>query len=146
MSKSFKVAADRAVDGVEVVERLDFTIDGTEETLWAYVPSAGQLVLLTAAAGARDATRQSAEFMETFWSLVEPETGDILRARMLDARDPFGLPDVLNIIEWLAEESTGRPTRPSDDSSGSRTNSGDRSTEPVRARASTRSRSPQIAS
>lgn len=145
MSKSFKIATDRALDA-EVVERLDFTIDGTEETLYAYLPTSGQLVMLAAAVGARDMTRQSAEFMETFWSLLDEKSEGILRARMLDPYDPFDLSDIMNIIEWLSEEGSGRPTSPSSDSSPTRTATGTRSTARARQRASTRSSSPRIGS
>jgi hypothetical protein len=143
MAKSFRLAAERSVEG-ETLEPLDFTVEGTEETLYAFPPSEGQLVLLTAAAGARDATRQSAEFMDTFWSLLDEETTDILRSRMLDPGDTFGLTDVMHIIQWLSEEAAARPTESSGGSTLSPRSTGNRSTVRARARASTRSPSPQI--
>ncbi len=145
MGKSFHLAAERAVDG-EVVTQLDFTVEGTEETLYAFLPSEGQLVLLTAAAGAREATTQAAEFMDTFWSLLDERAAGILRARMLDPFDPFGLNDVMNIIAWLSEVAAARPTGSSGGSTRSPSSTGNRSTARARQRASTRSTSPQIGS
>lgn len=145
MAKSFRLAAARSLDG-EVVEKLDFTIDGTEETLYAYPPSEGQLVLLTAASGARQQQRQISEFMDVFWSLVDEDTENILRDRLSDPYDTFGVQDILNIIEWLSEEAAARPTQPSSGSTPSQRSDGTRSTAPARRRASTRSPSRQIGS
>lgn len=145
MVKSFELSAAEAAGALE--DALPFQMEGSDEQLYAYRPTEDQLVMLMGAAGPTARVEQMAgAFMELFWSLLEDETRAHLHARLADRLDPFGLRDIMNIVEWLVEETTGFPTPPSPASTRSRSTSGQRSTATPRPRASTRSRSPRTAS
>lgn len=145
MTKSFQLAAAEAAGLTE--DALPFEMEGHDDQLYAYLPTEGQLVLLMGAMSEfSGAEEQGMAVMDLFWSLMEPETATALRRRLRDRTDSFGLQDILNIIEWLVEESSARPTKSSSASTPSRSTSGQRSTAPARRQASTRSRSPRTAS
>lgn len=145
MSKSFALAAEEASGTAD--ERLDFTIDGDDTQLYAYLPSEGQMVLLLGVASeSTDPGAASAAVMDVFWELLEEDTRRHLRRRLLARTDTFGLGDIMNIIEWLVEESAARPTTPSSGSTPSPGSTGRPSTASARQRASSRSTSPRTAS
>lgn len=145
MSKSFALAAEEANGTAE--EALPFTMDGDDTQLYAYLPGEGQMVLLLGVASElSDPGASSAAVMDVFWELLSEDTRRHLRRRLLSRTDPFGLADIMNIIEWLVEESTARPTTPSSASTSSQETTGRRSTGTARQRASTRSTSPRTAS
>jgi hypothetical protein len=145
MSKSFALAVAEANGQVE--DALPFQMEGDDTQLYAYLPGEGQLVLLMGiVGGGQDAQSTATTVLEIFWSLMEPDTARVLRRRLADRTDSFGVGDVMNIVEWLVEEAAARPTQSSSASTPSRTTSGQRSTASARPRASTRSRSPRTAS
>jgi hypothetical protein len=144
MSKSFALAAAEAT-GIE--DALPFEMEGDDTQLYAYRPTEGQIALLLGAtAGGARPEQMAGAFMELFWSLMEEETARVLRARLADRTDRFGLTDLMNIVEWLVEEASGFPTQQPPASTRSRATSGQRSTATARQRASTRSSSPRVAS
>jgi hypothetical protein len=145
MSKSFSLAAEEATGTAD--DRLDFTMEGDDTQLYAYLPSEGQMVLLLGVASdLTDAGSASAAVLDVFWELLEEDTRRHLRRRLLSRTDQFGLGDIMNIIEWLVEEAAARPTTPSSASTPSRGTTGRRSTATSRQQASTRSTSPRTAS
>lgn len=145
MSKSFSLAVQEATGTAD--DRLDFTMEGDDTQLYAYLPSEGQMVLLIGVASdLTDVGVASAAVMDVFWELMETDTRRHLRRRLLVREDSFGLGDIMNIIEWLVGESTARPTTPPSASTPSRGTTGRRSTATARQRASTRSPSPRTAS
>ena len=145
MSKSFALAVAEANGLVE--DALPFQMEGDDTQLYAYLPGEGQLVLLMGVAGQGQPPQEVAgTVLEIFWSLMEPDTARVLRRRLTDRADSFGIGDIMNIVEWLVEEAAARPTQSSSASTPSRTTSGQRSTGTARPRASTRSRSPRTAS
>jgi len=145
MSKSFALAAAEATGAVE--DALPFQMEGSDDQLYAYLPGEGQLLLLLGLAGPGQSPQELAQtVLDVFWGLMEPETAGILRRRLNDRNDSFGVADVMNIVQWLIEEASARPTQSSFASTPSRTTSGQRSTATARQRASTRSRSPRPAS
>lgn len=147
MTKSFELAVKRANDGDDADERMPFQMEGSDEQLYAYPPTEGQLVLLIGAmAETERADQRAAAILDTFWSLLTEDTIAVLKRRLRDRNDTFGLADIMNIIEWIVEDSTGRPTKSSLASLPSRATSGHLSTGGVQRRASTRSRSAPIAS
>lgn len=150
MSKSFALAAAEAA-GFDVDEKLPFQVEGDETQLYAYLPGEGQVVMLMGVAGLDEydtpgIAAASAEVMNVFWELMDDQSRAHLRRRLRDRHDRFGLGDILNIIEWLVEEASARPTRSPSDSTPSPQANGRPSTGSVRQRASTRSPSPRTAS
>lgn len=145
MSKSFALAAEEANGTAD--DALEFQMEGDDTQLRAYLPSEGQMVLiLGVASDLTDAGQASAAVMDVFWELLEEDTRRHLRRRLLSRTDPFGLGDIMNIIEWLVEESTARPTQQPSASTPSRGTTGRPSTGSARQRASTRSTSTRTAS
>lgn len=149
MAKEFALAVQRDLesDEVEADERMPFTMADDDTQLYALPPTTGQLALLAGAMSEfADEGRVAASVMDMFWSLLDEDTGRHLRGRLRDRKDVFELEDVMNILEWVVEETTARPTKQPSDYLESRASSGRRSTAPARKRASTRSPSPRIVS
>jgi len=144
MSKTFELAVQAATDGED--ERLPFKMQGSDEQLYAYKPSEGQIVLLMGLASDSTSAEAGATVLEVFWSLLDEDTTTVLRRRLIDRTDPFGLADIMNIIEWIVEETSARPTQSSLASLPSRATSGHLSTGGVPRKRSTRSASRPIAS
>lgn len=145
MTKSFALATAKATGKKAADDRLPFQMEGDDTQLYAYAPSEGQLVLLLGIT--EDGGLEAAsEVMNVFWESLEEDTAEHLRARLRARTDPFGLMDVMNIIEWLVEEAAARPTTPPPASTPSRRQSGPPSTGTARQRASTRSTSRRTAS
>jgi hypothetical protein len=144
MSKSFNLSVAEANDDVE--DAMPFQIEGDDTQLYAYPPTEGQLVLLVGAVGDAEPGQQAATVITVFWSLLEENTAAILRRRLGDRHDSFGLADIMNIIEWIVEETTARPTQSSLASLPSRATSGHLSTGGAPRKARARSTSHPIAS
>lgn len=145
MSKSFALAVSEANDDLD--EKLPFKMEGDDTQLYAYRPTEGQLILLMGTmADDSDGAQSAATVLEVFWSLLDDDTAANLRRRLRDRRDTFGIADILNIIEWIVEETTARPTKSSLASVPSRATSGHLSTGGVPRKRSTRSPSRPIAS
>ena len=142
MSKEFTLAVQQANEQVD--ETLPFKMQGDDTQLYAYLPTEGQLVLIMGAmSDIGNPQEQAATVLDTFWSLLEEDSRAVLRRRLADRHDTFGVGDILNIVEWIVEEVAARPTQSSLASMPSRATSGHLSTGGVPRKASTRSRSPR---
>jgi hypothetical protein len=145
MTKSFALAVAEANGDVE--DALPFEMEGSDEQLYAYRPTEGQMILLLGAMSEYSTGgQQAAIVLDVFWSLLDPHTATVLRGRLRDREDTFGLQDIMNIIEWIVEESAARPTKSSLASLPSRATTGHLSTGGAPRPRSTRSRSAPIAS
>lgn len=123
MTKAFALAAKSAV--VDEVQAMDFTIDGTEETLYIYPPKNAQLALIMSSmSDDAEGTEGIATFMSTFFGLLDEDSRPIIRRRLKDRQDPFDIPDVMEIIKWVISEAAERPTQSSSASTPSRTPTG----------------------
>lgn len=146
MVKEFALALERELED-EPDELLPFTMQGDDTQLYALMPTEADVAL---AAGALSQYAEDGEkvvaILDLFWSLMDDETARYLRRRLRDRKDRFGVPDVMNVLEWIIEERTGRPTKPSSGSTASQPSTGARSTANSPRKASTRSRSRQTAS
>jgi len=146
MVKEFALALEREISE-EPDELLPFTMQGDDTQLFALVPTEADVAL---AAGALSQYAEDGEkvvaILDLFWSLMTEDTTRHLRRRLRDRKDRFGVGDVMNVLEWLIEERTGRPTKPSSGSTASQPSTGARSTVNSQRKASTRSRSRQTAS
>jgi hypothetical protein len=147
MVKEFALALEREMNDDEEEELLPFKIQGDDTQLYAMTPTEADIALVAGAMSqyAEDGEKAVA-ILDLFWSLMDPPTARHLRRRLRDRSDRFQLADVMNVLEWIVEERTGRPTKPSSGSTASQPSTGARSTANSRRKASTRSRSPQIAS
>jgi hypothetical protein len=145
MSKTFNLAVAEANETDE--DRLPFKMQGSDDQLYAYKPTEGQLVLLLGVMSDFESPEKAAStVLDVFWSLLEEESAGLLRKRLRDRHDTFALADIMNIIEWIVEESAARPTQSSLVSLPSRATSGHLSTGGAPRSRSTRSRSAPIAS
>jgi hypothetical protein len=146
VAKNFNLAVSEA-NGSDESAPLPFTMQGSDEQLYAYRPTEGQLVLLMGVMSEFESPeQQAATVLDVFWSLLDEETSSILRRRLRDRNDSFALRDIMNIIEWVVEETAARPTQSSLDSRPSRATSGHLSTGGAPRKARTRSSSRPIAS
>jgi hypothetical protein len=123
------------------------------------LPDINQVVLSTAMIeGATSNTRAGAALINIFFSLikpdyVEPDPDDPeddgegyytdfvarqLQTKMMDPKDAFGIEVIANIMSWLLEEWSDRPTTPSSRSSSSPKRRGSTSKATQRGAESTR--------
>lgn len=95
----------------------------------AYPPTDGQWAMALAGLGRHtsDATRLAA-IIDFFVGVLDEPSHQYLVERLLDRRDPFGLPEVSELLEWMVEEWGGRPTGSPSGSATSRRTGGQKST------------------
>jgi len=111
----------------EGAEPLTFVLDDFEYT--ALPPTPAQFaVFMSTQAESRDVSDRVAGVIDFFDGLLTEEARRTFRKRLLDRDDPFDFDMVQEIMEWLVEEWSARPTQPSSGSVASRTNTGRRST------------------
>lgn len=135
--------------------KIVFTHDGREVTF--FMPGAAQLAALlqlSAVVRSQDAENVDPQvliaYVETFFGLMDKETQQHFRTRMLDRNDPFeltgpgGVSEILNFV--VGEWSGGRPTKKPSGSQPSRRATGKGSTATTRAKGSTSSTSRSRAS
>lgn len=128
--KEFTTAA-RRIEGEQEDSRygLEFKIDG-EELHALTEPSDGQMAILMASISRHNRQNtQIAGVINFFVSVMDPFTHSYITERLLDPEDDFGMAEVQDILEWLVEEWTGRPTPPPSVSTRSRNNGGRKSTQ-----------------
>lgn len=109
--KEFITAAQESIEDSE--KPAEFAIDG--QVLYAYRPTDGQIAM-TMASLARHTNEQTktAGVIDFFVEILDEESANYVINRLLSRTDPLGLDEVQQILEWLVEEWTGRPTqRPS---------------------------------
>lgn len=134
--KSFTTAAraaeENALDGLPV----EVEIDGRNVVFLP--PSDGQFAI--ALAGSSDlatTASQAATQINFFFSLLaKEEDSTYLRRRLFNRDDPFGIDMVADIITYLMEEWSARPTKQPSDYLPSQSSGGTRSTAQRRHRAS----------
>jgi hypothetical protein len=147
MSKTFALSVAAANGDDPVDDAMPFMLEGTDDQLYAYQPTEGQLVLLLGAMNEyASGEQQAATVLDVFWGLLSEDTAGTLKRRLRDRHDTLGLQDIMNIIEWIVEETSARPTKLSLASQPSRATSGHLSTGGVQRKRSTRSPSRPIAS
>jgi len=118
-----------AAESVEITgdEMIEFKIDG--ESCHAFQPSNGQLaVLLASIASTQQWTHQVAGVINFFDAVLDDESSAYITRRLLERTDQFGLDEVQDIIQWLVEEWSSRPTQPPSGSTPSPPKGGRKST------------------
>lgn len=92
-------------------------------------PSTGQVAYLTMTTHKRQTFETQVSGIINFvMAIMDDETAAYLSDRLLDQKDPFDIPQIQEIIEYLVEEWSARPTGSSSDSSESQAPSGSIST------------------
>jgi hypothetical protein len=132
--RQFNSAAKRAAS-VENPVPVEFEINGT--VLEANPPTSGQLAVFLAAQASGDGPEVAKSMLELLWAVLGEEN-----YRWLEMEMKAGAVDVElveEVIEYLGEVWSSRPTSPASVSSPSRTSTGKRSTATSRTKASTRS-------
>lgn len=105
--KEFTTAAEAAVNDEETLE---FKID--DRVVTSYRPTDGQLAMLMASLGRHTATTvKVAGVIDFFVTILDDESYDYVVSRLLSREDPLGMDQVQEVIEWLIEEWSGRPTQ-----------------------------------
>lgn len=109
--REFITAAEKAGETQDEVDQgITFMVDKVECV--AYQPGDGQLAVLMATTGRHSSqNEQIAGIINFFASVLSDESHGYIVSRLLDRRDRFGLEQVQDIIEWLIEEWSGRPTK-----------------------------------
>lgn len=126
--KEFAVAAKAEDEDPEVVVPIKFKV-GDQECL-AYRPEAGQVAMMYSR---MDDTLSSdgeriAAMIDFFMGLLDKDSRRVLSRRLMEREDPFEMETVSDIMDWLMEQWSGRPTTPSSASTRSRVNGGRKST------------------
>lgn len=130
--KVFEVAAraDGDDSGTKFKVKDAKTKEGEVELL-AYQPDEAQFAVLMATTGrGTTAADRIAGIINFFVNILDEEGADYLTGRLLDRKDPFGIKNVEDIMEWLSTEWTGNPTQEPSGSTQSPSNDGPKSTEP----------------
>jgi hypothetical protein len=87
-----------------------FKIDGQE--LRAYKPTEGQLAMLMAQLGRHTSeTTKVAGIIDFFTSVMDEKSHQYVVTRLLSRDDPMELKQVEEVMEWMVEEWSGRPTK-----------------------------------
>lgn len=127
-----KVAVDKGEDAdfieVPVVDYIDEDDNEVVRTLKAYIPSPGQVAVLMSSIG-RGMTMQTAiaGVINFFVAILDEDDAGFIERKLLNGRDPFDLPDVQEIIEYLVGEWSGNPSVSLSGSSPSQKRSGPKS-------------------
>lgn len=88
-----------------------FKIDGQE--LHAYKPTDGQLALLLSAIGRHtNVQTRIAGVIDFFVNVMDEGSATYVTERLLSRTDPLEIEQVQEVMEWMVEEWTGRPTQP----------------------------------
>jgi len=126
--KEFTTAINEAEKKDDDEADLEFKVDG--ELVRAYKPSDGQLAFLMASTGRHSSPEeQIAGIINFFVATLDDESHTFIVNKLLNRRDPFGIEQVQNIMEWMIEEWSGRPTKSPSGSTRSRQSGGRKSTE-----------------
>lgn len=127
--KAFTTAAKAAAHerDLPIGPPVKFDFDG--RTCTANAPTAPQLaVFLAAFSDTAQAQVSVTDSINFFHSRFEREDAAYFKRRLLDPEDPFEFDEVVEIITFLLEEWSGRPTTSPSDSAPSRTATGKSST------------------
>lgn len=108
--KEFTTAINEVIEG-DTEAPMEFLLDG--EKIRAYKPTEGQLAMLMASMG-RHTTDQTkiAGIIDFFVAVLDEEGHQYVVSRLLSRDDPLGIVQVQEVMEWMIEEWTGRPTKP----------------------------------
>lgn len=89
--------------------------EGRSPEFKAYRPLPSQFAIAVSATGPRrDVATKLAGVIDFMVEVLDDEGQAYITNRLMDRKDPFGLEELEQIMEWMIEEWTARPTeRPS---------------------------------
>jgi len=117
-------AAEEARIGLPVTVKVD-----DREITFSPATESEMAMLLAASSPTGNTVEAIADTINFFFALVEDEDQhSYLRGRLFDRGDPFDVSDIADIVVYLVEEWTARPTSSPSDSTPSRRSAGRRST------------------
>lgn len=134
---------ETAAEGPQPGQWIEVQVEGFEDPLRLRVPKEGAVMLMMAGISAKNVTaRAISRYMNGIMDLFDEDSRDAVEERIMDPDDEFDLEQLSDMWGEAMEQWTARPTQPSSGSTGSRTNTGKKSTgrASVRASASQRSR------
>lgn len=135
-------------DAVKAAERAEedneppLVIDILGREIELEYPGSGQVIYMTAALASTEGDiTQVGEVVQFLYHLVTDEDAAYIKGKLLDRKSGFDGDTVIELIEYITEEWSSRPTRNASGSSQSRSRTGASSTGGARRRASTPSTS-----
>lgn len=129
--REFTTAANELANPDAASAPMEFQID-KGPVCRAYRPKDGQLAVLMASTGKHSSNEeQIAGVINFFVAVLDDESQSYIISKLLDRKDPFGIDEVQEIMEWMVEEWSGRPTQPLSVSTPSQTSIGPSSTPPT---------------
>lgn len=130
--KEFTTAVADLEDKPQDEPDLEFTVDG--QLCYAYKPLDGQFAVLMASTGRHSSgEEQIAGIINFFVAVLDDASQTLVINKLLDRKDSFGIKEVEEIMRWMIEEWSGRPTQSSSGSTPSRKPAGRKSTQPTPA-------------
>lgn len=135
-------------DAVKAAERAEednepsLVVDVLGREIELEYPGSGQVVFMTAALASTDGDiTQVGEVVQFLYHLCSEEDAQYLKRQLLDRKSGFDSEAVIELIEYITEEWSSRPTRNVSGSSQSRSRTGASSTGGARRKVSTPSTS-----
>lgn len=129
--REFVTAVNEAYEPDDADKGEKLVLDGRELTY--YKPVEGQYMVFMASTGRHASQNDTvAAVVNFFVELFDKDSQSYLVARLLDRDDPFGIEQINEMLDAMAEDWTGRPTKPSTASSRSQRNGGRKSTPSTR--------------
>ena len=139
--------AVRAAERAEEDQEPPLIVDVLGRNIELEYPGTGQVVYMTAALASADGDiNQVGEIVQFLYHLVSEEDSQYLKSKLLDRFSGFDSEAVIELIEYITEEWSSRPTRNASGSSQSRSRTGASSTGGARRKVSTPSTSRTAAS
>jgi hypothetical protein len=124
--KVFTTSASKS-ESVPAGEDQTVKIDDREITFQA--PTVSHIILMASMLeGAKDEKRRAAIIINWFFSMLPPLDRGYFETRLFDHADDFDLVNITEVIDYLMEQWSSRPTQPSSTSSGSHSPAGKKST------------------
>lgn len=108
--REFVTAVKEVVEEEGQVGDLEFKVDGREIT--AHRPKDGQIAMLMVSMGRhRSEMESTVGVIDFFVEVLDEESHAYIVDKLLDRTDEFGLEEVSEIMQWMIEEWTARPTK-----------------------------------
>jgi hypothetical protein len=106
------VTAVQTMENEQEEEELpnEFALDGV--LCKFYQPQDGQVAVLMASTGKHSSEQeQVAAFINFFVGVLDDDTHTYIVSKLLNRKDPFGLAEVQEILEYMMEVWSGNPTQ-----------------------------------
>jgi hypothetical protein len=115
--KSFSTAAKATAHEKELPIQPDITFEHDGRTVTAHAPTGAQFALFLAIYG--ESAPEASQVFDTlnfFASRFDRGDSAYFKRRIADPDDPFDMEDLVEVLTWLVQEWSGRPTMSPSDS------------------------------